>query len=140
MDREAGKRLRGYIRERMARADIATQDDLWRAAGIGRDTGQAWLRGERRPTPAAGAKLAAVFGETYFDLLRAVEGDGSDLDDQTLIAAFEWAIEQVRARSSAPSAPPPEVSEAVAAAEDEARRQRGTQSRPPRSPRSHNAG
>lgn len=104
MTTEAGARLKKYLREGMAKGDIETWADLAREAGVGRDTLQVWIRGDRQPTTQAGGKVAAVFGETYADLLRAWQGDETSVDDAAMIAAFEWAIQQVRAGQV-----PPEV-------------------------------
>lgn len=96
MNAEAGARLKKYLREGMAKAGIETYSELARRAGVGRDTIQVWVRGDRTPTTQAGGKVAGVFGDSYADLLRAWQGDTMSVDEATLIAAFEWAIQQVR--------------------------------------------
>lgn len=104
MNSAAGKRLRDYMRTAMSRAEIDTVSELARRGGVGRDTLQAWWRGERQPTPLPGGRVAKVLGVTYAELLAAWDGSPADLEPQQLIAAFEWAIAQVRA-----GMPPSEV-------------------------------
>lgn len=95
-NREAGARLRLYLREHMAKQGIETFMDLASRSGVGRDTLQAWARG-RRPTPGAGGKVAEVLGTSYYDLLRAFDGVTEEMDPDVVVAALEWAIKQVRA-------------------------------------------
>ena len=102
MNVEAGARLKKYLREGMAKAGIETYSELARRADVGRDTIQVWVRGDRTPTTQAGGKVAAVFGDSYADLLRAWQGDTTSVDEATLIAAFEWAIQLVRAGNVPP--------------------------------------
>lgn len=126
MDKLAGQRLRRYIEINMHRADIATLSEVARRGGIGRDTLQAWMRGERQPTPGPGNRVAKALGVTYAELLAAWDGNPADLEPQQLIAAFEWAIAQVRA-----GMPPAKVYEDVAAAQlESASRRRPTRERP----------
>lgn len=94
--RESGERLRRYVRERMARQGIDTLMELARRSDVGRDTLQAWFRG-RRPTPQAGGKVAASLGVTYYEMLKEFDGAPDDFDPEAMVAAFEWAIQQVRA-------------------------------------------
>jgi transcriptional regulator with XRE-family HTH domain len=95
-NKESGERLRRYVREHMAHENIDTLMELARRSDVGRDTLQAWFRG-RRPTPQAGGKVAAALGVTYYELLKAFEGAPDEFDPETMVAAFEWAIQQVRA-------------------------------------------
>ena len=94
--RDSGERLRRFTKEHMARQNIDTLMELARRSDVGRDTLQAWFRG-RRPTPQAGGKVAAALGVTYYEMLKAFEGADDEVDPETLVAAFEWAIEMVRA-------------------------------------------
>jgi transcriptional regulator with XRE-family HTH domain len=94
--RESGERLRRFVKEHMARQNIDTMMELARRSDVGRDTLQAWFRG-RRPTPQAGGKVAAALGVTYYEMLKAFEGTTDEFDPETMVAAFEWAIEMVRA-------------------------------------------
>lgn len=119
MDRAAGKRLRNYIETAMYRADIKTLSELARRGGIGRDTLQAWLRGERAPSSGPGARVAKALGGTYAEMLTAYTGQSDDPEPQQLIAAFEWAIAQVRA-----GYPPADVAADVARAQVESVRLR----------------
>jgi transcriptional regulator with XRE-family HTH domain len=130
MNAAAGKRLRDYMRTAMSRAEIETVSELARRSEVGRDTLQAWWRGERQPTPLPGGRVAKVLGVTYAELLAAWDGQPADLEPQQLIAAFEWAIAQVRA-----GLPPPEVLEDVAEAQRHSASQRRPRSAGPRTRR-----
>jgi transcriptional regulator with XRE-family HTH domain len=96
-DKAAGTRLRRYIREGMAAREIDSLSELARRSGTGRDTLQAWMRGERPPSTAAGTKVAAELGSSYHEMLRAWEGDDAEVNRDEVIAALEWAIRLVRA-------------------------------------------
>lgn len=95
-NRESGERLRRYVKEHMARQSIDTYMELARRSDVGRDTLQAWFRG-RRPTPQAGGKVAAVLGVTYYEMLKEFDGVNDDSDLETVFAAFEWFMRDVRA-------------------------------------------
>lgn len=104
-DVAAGRRMAEFFDRARANLGLSTDYELWKRLGIGRDTAQAWMRGERPPSREAGDRVAARLGITYADLLAIYEGrQPAAVDGAALIAAFEWAIQQVRAGQV-----PPEV-------------------------------
>jgi transcriptional regulator with XRE-family HTH domain len=111
-DHEAGKRITTYIDERVRLANL-TRQELYAKSGVSRDAVQSWIAGKWPPSRESGEKVATTLGVAYSDLLAAYEGKPRDeLDDATLIAAFEWAINQVRGRQV-----PLDVRQAIAEAE-----------------------
>lgn len=96
-DQAAGRRLRRYLKEGMASAGIETFTELGEKSGVGRDTLQAWMRGARPPSSAAGQKIARTIHSTYVEMMRAWEGKDPDgYDPERVIEALEWAIRLVR--------------------------------------------
>jgi transcriptional regulator with XRE-family HTH domain len=118
-DQAAGQRLRHYLREGMASADIDTLSELARRSGVGRDTLQAWMRGERPPTAVTGAKVAQTIQSSYTEMMRVWEGADEDYDPEAVVAALEWAIRLVRTGQV-----PLDVQREVEAAKRSASRQR----------------
>jgi hypothetical protein len=99
--REAGKRLKAYVLDRMPEAGVGTLVELAERAPVSYDTLHAWFRG-RPPDPGAGGRVALVLGVTYSELLATYEGvsaDGRFVRDgelRTLIdAAAEAAVRRV---------------------------------------------
>lgn len=94
--REAGKRVRTYVLDRIAATGIGSLAALAREADVAYDTLHAWFRG-RAPRPDAGGKVAAALGVTYADLLDAYEGTtrpaGRWLSDEELRAVIDAAAE-----------------------------------------------
>lgn len=124
-DVEAGQRMIVFFDRARADLDLNTDADLWRKLGVSRDTAQSWMRGERPPSREVGQRVASRLGMSYADLLGVYEGSRpATVDGATLIAAFEWAIQQVRAGQI-----PPEVRETV-----ERAHARNTERRPTRQP------
>jgi transcriptional regulator with XRE-family HTH domain len=125
-DKAAGTRLRRYIREGMAAREIDSLSELARRSGTGRDTLQAWMRGERPPSTAAGTKVAAELGSSYHEMLRAWEGDdATGFDRDELVAALEFAIRLIRTGQV-----PPEVQAEVDAARRSASQRKSRRRRP----------
>lgn len=102
--REAGKRLRAYIQDRMSAVGIDTLVELAETADVAYDTLHAWFRG-RPPTPRAGGKVAATLKVAYTDLLAAYEGTtqagGRFVKDDELVALVEEAVARALARETA---------------------------------------
>jgi hypothetical protein len=99
--REAGKRLKLYVQDRMGMVGIATLVALAEEADVAYDTLHAWFRG-RPPTARAGGKVALTLGVTYSDLLAAYEGgppaSGRYVNDAELEALIQAAAEAAVAR------------------------------------------
>jgi transcriptional regulator with XRE-family HTH domain len=121
-NKAAGARLRRYLREGMASAGIDTVAELARRSGVGRDTLQVWMRGDRAPSIEAGQRVAVVIGGSYAEMLRVWEGTDDQLDAERVIESLEWAIRLIRSGQV-----PPDVARDVAAASRDAARRR----RPP---------
>ena len=96
-DVEAGQRMVVLFDRARVDLGLATDAELWRKLGVSRDTAQAWMRGERPPSRDVGQRVASRLGMTYAQLLDAYYGVQPQIDGATLVAAFEWAIQQVRA-------------------------------------------
>jgi hypothetical protein len=94
--REAGRRLKAYVHDRMGAVGIDTLVDLADRADVAYVTLHAWFRG-RPPTPRAGGKVALTLGVTYSELLAAYEGGqpagGRYVNDEELQALIEAAAE-----------------------------------------------
>lgn len=121
-DIAAGRRMADLFDRARAEFGLSTDGELWKKLGVGRDTAQSWMRGERPPSRALGSEVAARLGIRYDDLLAVYEGrEPEDMDAATVIAALEWAIRLVRAGQA-----PPSVEEDVRAARDELRRRRSS--------------
>lgn len=123
-DPVAGERMRKLLDRARVNAGVAHLKQLYPLIGIGRDTAQAWMRGERPPSPRGGGRVAKALGMTYAEMMAEYFGAPANLEPRQLIAAFEWAIAQVRA------GPPPEVLHDVAQAEKSAARLRRPRARP----------
>jgi hypothetical protein len=100
--REAGKRLKAYVQDRMGMVGIATLVELAERADVAYDTLHAWFRG-RPPTPRAGGRVAVTLGVTYSELLAAYEGGqpagGRYVNDAELEALVQAAAEAAVARA-----------------------------------------
>jgi hypothetical protein len=99
--REAGKRLRAFVLDRMGVVGIPTLVALAEQADIAYDTLHAWFRG-RPPTPRAGGRVSLTLGVTYSELLAAYEGGqpagGRYVNDAELEALVQAAAEAAVAR------------------------------------------
>lgn len=104
VDKDAGAGSRRHIEMGMAAQGIKSVAELSRRSGVGRDSVYAWFRGERMPSSDAGPKVARAIGSTYGDMLRAWESRDKGLDEATVIAALEWAIQAVRSGTLPPGA------------------------------------
>jgi hypothetical protein len=99
--REAGRRLKAFVHDRMGVEGIATLVELAERADVAYDTLHAWFRG-RPPTPRAGGRAALTLGVTYSELLAAYEGGqpagGRYVNDAELEALVQAAAEAAVAR------------------------------------------
>jgi hypothetical protein len=100
--REAGRRLKAYVQDRMGQVGIATLVELSERADVAYDTLHAWFRG-RPPTPRAGGRVSLELGVTYSEMLAAYEGrplaSGRYVTDEELQALVEAAAEAAVARA-----------------------------------------
>ena len=116
-NKAAGNRLRRHLREGMAAVGIETMTELSRKSGVGRDTLQVWLRGDRAPSATAGQKVAAAIGGSYNEMMRVWEDGNGATDPEAIVAALEWAIRLVRSGQV-----PPDVQREIEDAQRSAKR------------------
>lgn len=93
--REAGKRLKRFVLDRMAERGVGTLVQLAEDAPVSYDTLHAWFRG-RAPDPGAGGRVALRLGVTYSELLAVYEdvsASGRYVRDDELRALVEAAAE-----------------------------------------------
>ena len=95
-DADAGARMRAYFTRARGELGYDSDAELWRYLGVGRDTAQAWMRGERPPRRDVGQKVAEKLGITYADLLAIYDGSEPDVDAASVIKALEWALTRLR--------------------------------------------
>lgn len=95
-DAAAGARMRSYFTRARGELGFSSDAELWRHLGVGRDTAQAWMRGERPPRRDVGQKVAERLGITYADLLAIYDGREVDVDAASVIKALEWALTRLR--------------------------------------------
>lgn len=98
-DPAAGARMRTYFTRARGEFGFESDAELWRYLGVGRDTAQAWMRGERPPRRDVGQKVAEKLGITYADLLAIYDGSDPEVDTASVIKALEWALMKVRSGS-----------------------------------------
>lgn len=88
--------MRAYFTRARGELGYDSDAELWRYLGVGRDTAQAWMRGERPPRRDLGQKVAEKLGVTYADLLATYDGTEPDVDAASVIKALEWALTRLR--------------------------------------------
>ena len=104
-DKAAGRRMRLLFDRAKVERGFHYDQPLWDHLGVERCTAQAWMRGNNPPSHIKGAQVAAQLGMTYAQLIAVYEGRTDDaIDPRQLVAAFEWAIAQVRSEKLSPGA------------------------------------
>ena len=95
-DAAAGARMRAYFTRARGEFGFSSDAELWNHIGVGRDTAQAWMRGERPPRRDVGQRVAERLGISYAALLAIHDGTAPDVDAASVIRALEWALTKVR--------------------------------------------
>jgi len=95
-DVDAGDRMRQLFDKARVDFGLATEAELWRKLGVGRDTAQAWMRGERPPSRDLGERIAKRLRLSYSDVLDVYNGRKSGPDTAQVVATLEWVLAKIR--------------------------------------------